>query len=54
VQLRLLGSGGLPIFVGGTIPDADREALSQLGVKGIFTSAMKLDDVVNAVAEALQ
>jgi len=53
-QLRLLGSGGLPIFVGGTIPDADRETLSQLGVKGIFTSAMKLDDVVNAVAEALQ
>jgi methylmalonyl-CoA mutase C-terminal domain/subunit len=53
-QLRLLGSDGMPIFVGGTIPDADREALSQLGVKGIFTSAMKLDDVVNAVAEALQ
>lgn len=54
VQLRLLGSSDMPIFVGGTIPDSDREALSQLGVKGIFTSAMKLDDVVNAVAEALQ
>jgi methylmalonyl-CoA mutase C-terminal domain/subunit len=53
-QLRSLGSAAIPIFVGGTIPDADRNALIELGVRGIFTSAMKLDDVVAAVAEALQ
>jgi methylmalonyl-CoA mutase C-terminal domain/subunit len=54
VQLRAFGSEDLPIFVGGTIPDADRAALSEMGVKGVFTSAMKLSDVVARVAEALQ
>lgn len=53
-QLRLSGSENIPVFVGGTIPDHDRDALTHLGVKGIFTSAMKLDDVVAAVAKALQ
>lgn len=53
-QLRMLGATDLPIFIGGTIPEADHGALNALGVKGIFTSAMKLDDVVAAVAEALR
>jgi methylmalonyl-CoA mutase C-terminal domain/subunit len=53
-KLRQFGSTGIPLFVGGTIPDGDREELMKLGVKGIFTSAMKLDAVVAAVAEALQ
>jgi methylmalonyl-CoA mutase, C-terminal domain len=53
-QLRLLGSADIPVFVGGTIPDADRGALAELGVRGIFTSAMTLDDVVAVVAEALR
>ena len=56
VVAQLQDSGGrtIPVFVGGTIPDHDREALTQLGVKGIFTSAMKLDDVVAAMADALR
>lgn len=53
-QLQLLGSAGIPLFVGGIIPEADHDALTQLGVKGIFTNAMKLDDIVAAVTEALQ
>lgn len=52
-QLRAQCGEGIPVFVGGTIPDHDRDALTQMGVKGIFTSAMKLDDVVAAVAGAL-
>jgi methylmalonyl-CoA mutase C-terminal domain/subunit len=54
LQLQAAASTNIPVFVGGTIPDHDREVLIQLGVKGIFTSAMKLDDVVAAVAKALQ
>jgi methylmalonyl-CoA mutase C-terminal domain/subunit len=53
-QLQRSGSESIPVFVGGTIPDHDRAALTALGVKGIFTSAMKLDDVITAVADALQ
>ncbi|TAK55877.1 MAG: methylmalonyl-CoA mutase [Gammaproteobacteria bacterium] len=52
--LRTLGVENLPIFVGGTIPDADREALAAMGVRGVFTSAMKLGEVVAAVARVLQ
>ena len=52
-QLRALKAGALPVFVGGTIPPQDREHLLELGVKGIFTSDMRLDDVVDAVTKAL-
>lgn len=52
-QLRALGGSDIPIFVGGTIPDADHAVLSGMGVVGIYTSAMKLDHVVASVAEAL-
>lgn len=52
-QLKALGARQVPIFVGGTIPEADLPELDRLGVKGVFTSAMKLDDVVAAVTEAL-
>lgn len=52
--LGRLGGGAVPVFVGGTIPDGDRDTLLQLGVKGIFTSAMTLDVVVGAVADALR
>ncbi len=53
-HLKSLGSEGVPLFVGGTIPEADHEALIRFGAKGIFTSAMRLDDVVSAVANALR
>lgn len=53
-KLRELGSDDIPVFVGGTIPDADRARLQEMGVKGIYTSAMKLDDVVSSLAAVLQ
>ena len=53
-QLRALGASDIPLFVGGTIPPSDREALLGLGVKGVFTSEMRFADVVSAVAEALR
>jgi methylmalonyl-CoA mutase C-terminal domain/subunit len=52
-QLAAQGGDAVSLFVGGTIPDADRAVLTGMGVKGVFTSAMKLDDVVTAVADAL-
>lgn len=53
-DLRAAGGDQIPVFVGGTIPDADRTVLTAMGVRGIFTSAMKLDDVVAAVAHVLR
>jgi len=51
--LNAEGAGDIPLFVGGTIPREDVDELLALGVKGIFTSDMKLDDVLAAMAKAL-
>jgi methylmalonyl-CoA mutase, C-terminal domain len=53
-QMKALGSENVPLFVGGTIPEADYDVLKRLGAKGIFTSAMRLEDVVSAVADVLR
>ena len=52
-RLRTLGAGELPVFVGGTIPAEDHAELRGWGVRGVFTSSMRLEDVVAAVAKAL-
>ena len=51
--LHAFRAGSLPVFVGGTIPTADRDYLLGLGVRAIFTADMRLDDVVAAVGRAL-
>jgi methylmalonyl-CoA mutase C-terminal domain/subunit len=53
-RLRALGAAEIAVFVGGTIPAEDQAVLRDWGVRGVFTSGMRLEDVVNAVAEALR
>jgi methylmalonyl-CoA mutase C-terminal domain/subunit len=53
-QLAAMGADDVVVFVGGTIPDEDRAALQAIGVKGVFTSEMRLDDVIAAVVSALK
>ncbi len=53
-QLAAMGADDTVVFVGGTIPDEDRVALLAIGVKGVFTSEMPLDDVIAAVVSALK
>lgn len=43
----------IKIFVGGTIPEQDRQALLEAGVSGIFTADMRLDDVIGAIEREL-
>ena len=52
-SLAELDGADIPVFVGGTIPPGDHDALFALGVKRIFTSEMQLDDVLVSLAEAL-
>lgn len=52
-SLREFEGSDIKVFVGGTIPSEDHEVLRQLGAAGIFTSDLKLDDVVAAVDQAL-
>ncbi|QTP54446.1 methylmalonyl-CoA mutase [Billgrantia sulfidoxydans] len=43
----------IKIFVGGTIPEKDREALLEAGVCGVFTAEMPLEDVIRAIEREL-
>lgn len=52
-RLQEAGAARVPMFVGGTIPTEDFEYLHSVGVRGIYTSAMPLEEVVASVAKAL-
>jgi methylmalonyl-CoA mutase, C-terminal domain len=52
--LRAHGADDVAVFVGGTIPAEDRATLLEWGVKGVFTSGMRLEDIVLAVAKTLR
>lgn len=52
-QLAKFNSVDIKVFVGGTIPSQDRDALRELGVAGIYTADMPLAEVVSALAVAL-
>ena len=52
-HLRELGIDDKPLFVGGTIPREDRQALLRSGVRRVFTSDMRVEDVIAAVEREL-
>ena len=52
-QLRELQAVDIPVFVGGTIPAPDQQALREQGVRGVFTSDIPLADVVATIARRL-
>ena len=52
-KLRELEGGDIALFVGGTIPEEDREYLLGLGALGVYTSEMELDQVLRDVEQAL-
>jgi methylmalonyl-CoA mutase C-terminal domain/subunit len=51
--LKKLGGDEIKIFIGGTIPKEDQQALLGMGVVGVFTAEMKLRDVLGAIDAAL-
>lgn len=53
-KLRAAQAGDIAVFVGGTIPTDDHDALRALGVHGIYTSDMPLADVIASLAQALK
>lgn len=53
-SLRQLGGEDIKVFVGGTIPARDHEALKALGVAAVYTPNMKLEDVVASFAAHLR
>ncbi len=52
-QLRELSAEDIPVFVGGTIPADEIEALRAAGARAVFTADQSLDDVIAAVAKEL-
>ncbi|MDF1871383.1 cobalamin B12-binding domain-containing protein [Vannielia sp.] len=52
-RLREEDAGDIKVFVGGTIPEEDFEALRAEGVSGIFTSEMTIESVIAEVDSQL-
>jgi methylmalonyl-CoA mutase C-terminal domain/subunit len=52
-ELAKLGSSDIRIFVGGTIPPGERDALRAMGVRAIYTADMPLADVVASLVHEL-
>lgn len=53
-ELREADATDMKVFVGGTIPPADRDELLQAGASAVFTADMKIEDVVSAIARKLE
>ena len=51
--LARLDAADIKVFVGGTIPADDVDALRRLGVRGVYTSDQPLADVVGSLATEL-
>lgn len=52
-HLKRFDAQDIKVFIGGTIPPEDHADLLKAGAVGVFTSDLKLDDVVAAVDRAL-
>lgn len=51
--LRENDASDVKVFVGGTIPAPDHDALLKNGVSAVFTADMRIDDVVDKIVEIL-
>ncbi len=52
-RLKAQDADEIKVFVGGTIPGEEHEALRAAGVAGVFTSEMKVEDVLAAIDREL-
>ena len=52
-QLEAEGISSKPVFIGGTIPEEDHQFLAGLGVRGIYTSDMALDEIISSLVVQL-
>lgn len=52
-HLGKMARGDFRMFVGGTIPKEDRQALLDEGVSGVFTAEMKLEDILDQIEDLL-
>ncbi len=53
-SLREMGAEDMVIFVGGTIPPKDIDALKKGGAAAVFTSDMTIEDTISEVASILK
>ena len=52
-ELAKLDAGDIKVFIGGTIPPADRAELLDMGAAGVFTAEQHLDRVLDAISAEL-
>jgi (2R)-ethylmalonyl-CoA mutase len=54
-ELRALGAGGIPVVVGGIIPDADARILREAGIAAVFTPKdFGITQILSAIVEEIR
>jgi methylmalonyl-CoA mutase C-terminal domain/subunit len=53
-ELERRGGGDIPVFAGGIIPDEDRPALEQAGMRAIFTPGATTREIVEWIQGAIR
>jgi len=52
-ELKKADAEDMLVFVGGTIPPGDQDGLREAGASGVYTSDMKIDDVISHLSGQL-
>lgn len=52
--LRENGAGDMLVVLGGNVPDRDRDALTAMGVDGIFATSSKFDEMQAWICERVE
>ena len=50
-KMKETGIGDKPLLVGGVIPRDDRPKLEEMGIKGIFPTGSKLDEIIRFIKD---
>ncbi len=53
-HLNEKGTGNIPVFGGGTIPEEDVEGLKKIGVRKVFLPGATLEEIVDFVKELVK
>jgi methylmalonyl-CoA mutase C-terminal domain/subunit len=53
-RLKEKGMSDVPLFAGGIIPEDDVDALTKMGIRGVFGPGTNTDEIVDAIRRSME